>query len=152
MRYVDKVKEAGILPHVFAGLNHLVVTNQYIVSIPTIKEDDGKARLLNRTLIDIVINELNIYYCREHTPYDLKQRDRSRNLPIYRFACFFWLKHHSRLTLEYMGRLVFPCDHSSVIYGIKKWQETIDTYNHFRKVNDIIEIKLIELYGAKDKK
>lgn len=123
------------------GLNRIEVQDQ----IEDAQENENRiVEIKPMQIINIVIRHLNDFKENDLSFKDIIVRKRRGDLPMYRFACFYFLKQYTMLTLKEIAERLGGYDHSTVIHGITTWGDYIDTYRGAMRISTMIENEIVK--------
>ncbi len=107
--------------------NHLLITNEnptrdvIIKALKDIAPVRNEEDISPRTIIDRVCSFYKI------KKEDIKSESRKKNISEPRQICMFLLKKHTKLNLNEIAALLNKKDHTTVMHGISKIEETLKT-------------------------
>ena len=131
-------------PYIYPGIGSLQVRLQ----VEAKEKDKPKERIVV-TFEDVLTASLHIFngfHGHEYSQEEVKSKTRKRTAVEVRQCSMFVIKHFTpKATLKAISLFMGGRDHSTVIHGLRTWQNLMDTDKRYRELTEqVIDIaKLI---------
>jgi len=116
----------------------LLVSNGYSVTPKVDLELINKQIAYKKSLHEKLNNVIDLF--------DLKERNRSKELVSLRHYFSYFVRENFKLTLQDIGRLLGK-DHATIIYSIRKHHE-FSRYKDYKEVIENIKLTMINLKNS----